>query len=305
MKRENLIGNRYGKLVVEEMFFHHNKTKANPYGRTYCSCKCDCGNTVMAAACKLKTGAKQSCGCDSRERRSMAYRKDIVGKKFNRLVVIESLYGSKVKCMCDCGNYIEASTTDVLSGHTRSCGCLQKENASRAVTKDFTGVISTRGVMMLHRHSKNKTGQWLWECECGLCGKHFVALPAKVINGHISSCGCRKQSSREQYIEHILVRENIDFQRQYTTPACRDKQALLFDFAIFDEGKLYALIEYDGQQHFKAVDLFGGEDGLSRRRRRDKIKNEFCDKNKIALYRLPYTMSDAEIEKLLMSIIYP
>ena len=80
---------------------------------------------------------------------------------------------------------------------------------------------------------------------------------------------------------------------------------LLFDFALFRNEKLLALIEYDGQQHFKAIDLFGGEEAFIRTQQRDRIKDKFCQENGIALYRLPYTMSDAEIEETIMSVIYP
>lgn len=305
MKRENLVGKRYGKLTVEEMVFHYRPTKNTPHGRTYCKCSCDCGGSALVVAHSLKAGKKQSCGCDSSERRSIAYRKNLTGKRFGRLTVVRSLYGSKVECQCDCGNIVCASTTDVISGHTQSCGCLQKESASSTMTKDFSGLVSNYGIKFIGRHSQNKKGQWLWMCECGLCGNHFVALPAKIFNGHITSCGCRKQSSHEQYIEKILKQENIVYKRQYTTPACKNKQVLLFDFALFQNDELLALIEYDGQQHFKAIDLFGGKDALICTQQRDRIKDKFCQENGIALYRLPYTMSDAEIEKTIMSIIYP
>lgn len=305
MKRENLVGKRYGKLTVEEMVFHYRPTENNPQGKTYCKCKCDCGGDALVAAYRLKAGQKQSCGCDTSERRSIAYRKDLTGKKFGRLTVIRSLYGSKVECQCDCGNNVCVSTTDVISGHTQSCGCLQRERSSDVAMKDFSGLVTNYGVRLLCRYNQNEKGQWMWMCECGVCGKHFVALPAKIKNGHITSCGCRKQSSHEQYIEEVLKRENVVYKRQYTTPACRNKQVLLFDFALFQNNELLALIEYDGQQHFKAVDLFGGEEALIRTQQRDRIKDKFCQENGIALHRLPYTMSDAEIEEKVMSIIYP
>lgn len=31
------------------------------------------------------------------------------------------------KCICDCGNYKEASTRELRSGHIQSCGCLKEE----------------------------------------------------------------------------------------------------------------------------------------------------------------------------------
>lgn len=57
---------------------------------------------------------------------------EIIGKRFNRLKVIGSTErgkGTKVywKCQCDCGEVIELRQDRLLSGATKSCGCLQKE----------------------------------------------------------------------------------------------------------------------------------------------------------------------------------
>lgn len=62
-----------------------------------------------------------------------------------------------------------------------------------------------------------------------------------------------------------------------------------FDCAIFKDNKLFCLIEYDGQQHFEAVDLFGGETTFQEQQRRDIKKNEWCAKNNVVLLRIPYT----------------
>lgn len=59
-----------------------------------------------------------------------------IGDKFNKLTVIEKtdkrlnrciIY----KCKCDCGNIIETTATRLIHNYTRSCGCLQKEMASK------------------------------------------------------------------------------------------------------------------------------------------------------------------------------
>ena len=47
-------------------------------------------------------------------------------------------------------------------------------------------------------------------------------------------------------------------------------------------------VEYDGEQHFKEVSVWGGEKGLKERIRRDFIKDEFCRNNKIKLFRISY-----------------
>lgn len=54
-------------------------------------------------------------------------------EKYNKLTVIgfnKNNY-SNIICQCDCGNIKEVRKTHLLSGRTKSCGCLQKEVAKR------------------------------------------------------------------------------------------------------------------------------------------------------------------------------
>ena len=48
-------------------------------------------------------------------------------------------------------------------------------------------------------------------------------------------------------------------------------------------------IEYDGVQHFKSVEYFGGDITLKNTIKRDNIKNVFCSSKGITLLRIPYT----------------
>ncbi|MDN9181960.1 hypothetical protein KLJ11_14620, partial [Clostridioides difficile] len=41
--------------------------------------------------------------------------------------------------------------------------------------------------------------------------------------------------------------------------------------------------EYQGQQHFKSVDFFGGEETLEKNKLRDKKKKRLCDENNVKL----------------------
>ena len=56
----------------------------------------------------------------------------LIGKKFNRLVVIERYGTSKSGnatwlCKCNCGNLIITTGSALKSGKTKSCGCLRSE----------------------------------------------------------------------------------------------------------------------------------------------------------------------------------
>ena len=57
---------------------------------------------------------------------------DLTKQKFGRLTVIKRVENdkhgkSRWLCKCDCGNEIQVVGIDLKSGHTQSCGCLQKE----------------------------------------------------------------------------------------------------------------------------------------------------------------------------------
>ena len=50
--------------------------------------------------------------------------KNIVGQKFGMLTVLEELPGYKVLCLCDCGDIIEVRRNELVTGNTKSCGCI-------------------------------------------------------------------------------------------------------------------------------------------------------------------------------------
>lgn len=55
---------------------------------------------------------------------------EMIGRKFNRLTVLSEFKknGSYFyNCKCDCGNDVHVLGMHLRDGHTKSCGCLQKE----------------------------------------------------------------------------------------------------------------------------------------------------------------------------------
>jgi very-short-patch-repair endonuclease len=65
----------------------------------------------------------------------------------------------------------------------------------------------------------------------------------------------------------------------------------LFDFFI---EKYNLCIEFDGEQHFKAIKYFGGVKNLKLQQKRDSIKNIYCKNNNINLLRIRF---DENIEE--------
>jgi hypothetical protein len=88
---------------------------------------------------------------------------------------------------------------------------------------------------------------------------------------------------------------------------CKDKYKLRFDFYLPE----YNLcIEYQGAQHYcnkMTRNIYGENEERSKellksQKRRDKIKREFCKKEKIRLLAIPYTYLN-EIEDILQQFL--
>lgn len=65
-------------------------------------------------------------------------------------------------------------------------------------------------------------------------------------------------------------------------------------------------IEYQGMQHYEAIDLFGGENGLKATQERDIIKRKKCKENKVRLFEWHYSteITDENFVKILKDLNY-
>lgn len=106
-------------------------------------------------------------------------------------------------------------------------------------------------------------------------------------------CPVCKFTKGEIRVQNYLLFNNIEYKSQYRIPDCKDKRSLPFDFAILNNDKLISIIEYDGIQHFTPINFSGSESEMLNifkvTQKRDKIKNDYCNKNGIKIIRIPYT----------------
>jgi len=130
-----------------------------------------------------------------------------------------------------------------------------------------------------------------------ICPKHgiFEQNARTHFRGH--GCPLCKVSKAELKILSFFKSRNIDIERQKKFDGCFNKYKLPFDFYLTNQN---ICIEYDGYQHFHPVDFFGGEKNLIIQKKRDTIKDRFCDENNIRLFRIKY---DEDIDKKLESIL--
>jgi hypothetical protein len=56
-------------------------------------------------------------------------KEDISGKVFTKLTVVKYAQNGLWECYCECGNTTFLKKNRLTSMHTRSCGCMKKDNA--------------------------------------------------------------------------------------------------------------------------------------------------------------------------------
>ena len=215
---------------------------------------------------------------------------DLTNKEFTFLTPYEYIKGGKWKCKCRCGNEVIVDTRNLNSGHTKSCGCLQKQKASNANTYDMSN-YEDENIKVLKRNGSDSQGVALWECICKHCGKNFTTRGSSIRFGYIKSCGCI-HSYNEQLITKILLENNIEFSTQYTFPDLFgiNNGKLRFDFAIFKNGQLSHLIEYNGIQHYEKPNG-KWQEGYDALVENDKRKQEYCKMHNIPLKIIKYNQS--------------
>lgn len=173
-KREDLTGKRFGSLIALEYV-----------GNKKWLCKCECGLQKEFATSNLKLGKSSSCGCKNK-----SSFKNLEGERFGKLTVIKYIkYPKRNKwlCKCDCGNETEVTTDSLLSGKTKSCGCIRKGKFI-----DLTGKKFSYLTVISHVTFENKKrNKWLCKCDCG---KMVLVESSKLRKSEVKSCGCKKKT---------------------------------------------------------------------------------------------------------------
>ena len=221
---------------------------------------------------------------------------NLLNQRFGRLTVIAPAKNKGKHtcwlCECDCGNEYIALTDSLRAGTCQSCGCLRAEQArinGKTQLKDLTGQKFGKLTVISYAGSSRHRSSWLCECDCG---NIVVVNQMELTRKDTLSCGCLKSSFAELQIEKILKENNIQYKKEYSFNDLKSENniPLRFDFAIFNtDNSIKCLIEYDGEQYFlKKTEKIWWSDSLEQRRKRDNIKNKYCLKHSIPLYRIPY-----------------
>ena len=154
------------------------------------NCVCECGNKVTVLQTNLVSpkGSK-SCGCIVGKCQGRTINPpNLVGNRYGKLTVLsraDPIFRSNRTnrkawlCRCDCGREVVSAEDNLVSGHTRSCGC----------GKGHSVKGQKLGMLTILSRSPSNTSMRYWNCRCD-CGNTIVVSQADIDWGAVTSCGC-------------------------------------------------------------------------------------------------------------------
>ena len=191
--------------------------------------------------------------------------RDLTGQRFSQLTVLRNVEKKSRKdywlCKCDCGNEKVIQGNALTSGRQKSCGCLNKKNASRLgklnridLTNQKFGKLTAIRVFDVLEHGITR---WICVCECG---NTKIVATQDLRSGHVKTCGkCKyKDITNKRFgnlvaikIDHIKKEKGRS--KIYWTCRCDCGNITIVDGSALRQGKTKTC----GKCHARTIDLTG------------------------------------------------
>ena len=253
-----------------------------------------------------QTGCKK-CQIEKMRKRLMKTQDEFVSqmKKHHPSVKVLGEYRGNhtpVKCKClKCGKVITPTPSNVLKKNNAQrpcmyCSITERGIRSRKTHDEFVEELKET-LPNVEVMSEYTVSSGYVKCRCLKDGYEWESKAYHLLAGH--GCSKCKSSEGEKEIARVLRNNDIEYVIQHRFEDCRHKRPLPFDFYLPEHN---SVIEYDGVQHFKPIDFFGGEEMFEYRVKMDEIKNNYCKAKGIEMLRIPYTENE-NIENMIMDFI--
>jgi len=144
---------------------------------------------------------------------------DITGQKFGRLTAVRFSYRNKIdgECwefLCECGNKHIARKRVIVSGHTKSCGCINlKHGMSRRITKRTRFYRTWCGVKSRCGNKKSPCYKYYGGRGIRVLWKDFIEFKNDTYPSYLEHC--------EEFGEKETTIDRTDNDGNYCKENCR------------------------------------------------------------------------------------
>lgn len=148
--------------------------------------------------------------------------KDLSGMQFGSLSVLgrgpnSSDGRARWYVRCGCGKELLVTSSNLLLGRTKSCGCSKKNN------KPHISIVGERfGRLVAIERLGTKSKSVIWRCRCD-CGNETSVSLSNLRSGHTTSCGCAKREAQQDVSARVSgIRRSEKQESLRATQALRD-----------------------------------------------------------------------------------
>lgn len=133
-----------------------------------------------------------------------------IGNKFGKLTVLEFDHyyvtpstgkkNKRWKCLCECGNYTVVAMSKIVSGHTSSCGCVQKTRGGITKEPEYQPTYSVWNMVVQRTTNEN------FKSNAGYFGRVSICdswLGSEGFDNFISDMGLRPSP------KHTIERKDV------------------------------------------------------------------------------------------------
>jgi len=291
-KAKDIHGNKYDYSLIK---YNHSQIKVKIICPEHGEFEQTPNRHLLGCGCKF-------CGIEEARKQKFLTNfsfikkaKDIHGNKYDYSKV--SYLNSKRKVIIICPEHGEFEQTPSMHLNGQGCPKCAYVIKSNEYTKKTDVFIKESVVIHNNKYDYSKVSYLNSKRKVIIiCPEHgeFEQTPSMHLNGQ--GCPICRESKGEKIIRNILMERGITFEYQKTFEDCRGKKNKLpFDFYLCNNN---TLIEFDGIQHYKPINTFGGVGAFNLLKKTDKIKNNYCERKKIKLIRIKYNNIN-KIEKIL------
>ncbi|BEU75220.1 HNH endonuclease [Staphylococcus phage phiRNIID] len=274
-----LVSNEYSFL--EEYKGRHTKLRCK---HNLCSYEWDVEPGAFLGN-KNKTGSRCPNCYGNVTKTTDKFKKEIYNLTKDEYKLLSEYTNAKTKVKIKhskCGNTFSIAPNTFING-SRCPECNPKkpyntDSARDRISKETNGTFE-----LVSKYEGCYELMKLKHRECG----NIVEINMQSIDSNRLNCPyCYNRSRGELLVSSFLLSKNIPFEVQKRFDRFKKYP---YDFYIADYNMV---IEYHGEQHYKPIKFYGGEDRLVRQKNTDLKKKKFVESKGINYLEIPYTLNN-------------